>query len=65
MPRRARIDATGALHHIVIRWIERFKDDTDREDFIERLSSLPQEMDADAIGRYRSVRGHRRCVPLS
>ena len=68
MPRRARIDAPGALHHIVIRGIERkavFKDDTDREDFIERHSSLLQEMDADAIGRYRSVRGHRRCVPLS
>ena len=46
MPRRARIDAPGALHHIVIRGIERkavFKDDTDREDFIERLSSLLQE----------------------
>ena len=68
MPRRARIDAPGALHHIVIRGIESkaiFKDDTDREDFFERLSSLPQEMDADAIGRYRSVHGHRHCVPLS
>jgi putative transposase len=46
MPRRARIDAPGALHHIVIRGIEGkaiFKDDTDREDFIERLSSLLQE----------------------
>ena len=45
LPRRARIDATGALHHIVIRGIERkaiFKDDTDREDFFERLSSLLQ-----------------------
>ena len=45
MPRRARIDSPGALHHIVIRGIERkaiFKDDTDREDFIERLSNLRQ-----------------------
>jgi hypothetical protein len=40
----------------------KFKDDTDREDFIERHSRLLQEMDADAIG---PVRGHRRCVPLS
>jgi REP element-mobilizing transposase RayT len=34
------------LHHIVIRGIERkaiYKDDTDREDFVERLSSLLQE----------------------
>ena len=53
-----RIDAPGAFRHIVIRGFERkaiFKDDTDREDFIERLSRLLQEMDADAIGRYRSL----------
>jgi hypothetical protein len=46
MPRQARIDAPGALHHIVIREIERrgiFKDDKDREDFLERLSGLIQE----------------------
>ncbi|MGB5617233.1 MAG: hypothetical protein WBM78_10360 [Desulfobacterales bacterium] len=63
-----RIEAPSALHHVVTQGIERkaiFKDDTDREDFIERLSKLLQEMDADAIGRYRSVLGHRRCVPLS
>ena len=44
MLRRARIDAPGALHHLVIRGIEGkaiFKR-TDREDFIERLSSLLQ-----------------------
>jgi hypothetical protein len=53
---------------MVIRGIERkaiFKGDTDRVDFIERLSNLLREMDADAIGRYRSVRGHGRFVPLS
>ena len=41
-----------------MRGIERkaiLEDDTDREDFIERHSSLLQEMDADAIGRYRSL----------
>jgi hypothetical protein len=51
-----------------MRVIERktiFENDKDREDFIERLSRLLQEMDADAIGRYRSVRDHCRCVPLS
>jgi putative transposase len=33
MPRKARIDAPGALHYIIIRGIERkaiFKDNTDR-----------------------------------
>ena len=43
MPRQARIDAPGALHHIAIRGIERkriFADDKDREDFMERMSAL-------------------------
>jgi putative transposase len=43
MPGQARIDAPGALHHIVIRGVERkriFVDDKDREDFLERLSGL-------------------------
>jgi REP element-mobilizing transposase RayT len=43
MPRKARIDATGALHHIIIRGIEGrkiFRDDSDREDFLDRLADL-------------------------
>ena len=46
MPRQARIDAPGALQHIIIRGIERtviFKNDTDREDFTDRLGNLLQE----------------------
>ncbi len=46
MPRQARIDAPGALQHIIIRGIERkviFKNDTDREDFIDRLGNLIEE----------------------
>ena len=43
MPRLFRIDAPTVLHHIIIRGIERraiFRDDFDRQDFIERLSIL-------------------------
>ena len=43
MPRKARIDAPGALHHIIIRGIERrriFTDDQDRDNFIERLGEI-------------------------
>ena len=43
MPRRSRIDAPGALHHIVVRGIERkpiFKDDADRNHFLERLENI-------------------------
>jgi len=43
MPRKSRIDASGALHHITARGIEQgiiFRDDADREDFIERLAGI-------------------------
>jgi REP element-mobilizing transposase RayT len=43
MPRLARLDAPGVLHHIIIRGIERrkiFRDDKDRDGFIDRLSDL-------------------------
>ena len=43
MPRKARIDAPGALHHIIGSGIERRKiyiDDDDRENFLERLGRL-------------------------
>jgi REP element-mobilizing transposase RayT len=46
MPRQARIDAAGALHHIIIRGIDRkviFGDDRDREAFLERLARLLSE----------------------
>ncbi|MBW1776747.1 MAG: transposase [Deltaproteobacteria bacterium] len=53
MPRQARIDAPGALHHILTRGIEQrkiFEDDKDREDFLERLSRLVQEMGTVCYG---------------
>jgi REP element-mobilizing transposase RayT len=43
MPRKARIDAPGALHHIIIRGIERkaiFKDTADRANFAGRLGRI-------------------------
>jgi len=43
MPRKARIDAAGALHHVIIRGIEGtkiFRDETDRENFLDRLAEL-------------------------
>jgi len=48
MPRLARLDAPGVLHHIMIRGIERrktFRDNKDRDDFIERLSIILPETD--------------------
>jgi REP element-mobilizing transposase RayT len=46
MPRKARIDAPGALHHIICRGIERrdiFTDDTDRNNFLDRLGNILSE----------------------
>ncbi len=46
MPRQARIDAPGALHHIICRGIERrkiFDDAADRDNFLERLGTILKE----------------------
>ena len=43
MPRQARLDAPGALHHIIIRGIEKraiFRDDTDEERFLDRFGDV-------------------------
>jgi len=40
MPRKSRMDAPGAVYHILAKGIERkavFQDDRDRGDFLERL----------------------------
>lgn len=49
MPRQARIDAPGALHHIIVRGIERkaiFRDDQDRFDYLSRVERLFTETSA-------------------
>ena len=46
MPRKARIDAPGALHYVVLRGIEGrevFEDDTDKDNFVDRLAHLLKE----------------------
>jgi REP element-mobilizing transposase RayT len=46
MPRQARLDAAGTLHHVIIRGIERrhiVKDDEDRRAFVSRLGRLASE----------------------
>ena len=42
MPRKSRIDAAGAIHHVKVRGIERgavFRGDSDRDHFLERLGA--------------------------
>jgi putative transposase len=46
MPRRARIDAPGAVHHVIARGIEGtaiFRDDQDRDFFLKRLGDIVTE----------------------
>jgi putative transposase len=50
MQREARKDATGALHHVIVRGIERkkiFRSDYDRENFVKRLSERVPEKKTD------------------
>jgi len=52
MPRKARIDAPGALHHVVIRGIERrkiFRSNDDRLNLVKRLSELVPETKTDCL----------------
>jgi len=53
MPRKARIDASGALHHIIVRGIERrriFSDDKDRDNFVDRLGDIVTETETFCFG---------------
>jgi REP element-mobilizing transposase RayT len=53
MPRKARIDAPGAFHHIICRGIERrkiFYDDTDRDNFLKRLENILKETSTPCYG---------------
>jgi len=46
MPRQARLDTPGTLHHVIIRGIEKkniVKNKYDRKDFVERLGNLSTE----------------------
>ncbi len=48
MPRQARIDAPGALQHVIARGIERrtlFEDDRDRHHFLDRLGQILEKGD--------------------
>jgi putative transposase len=46
VPRQARLDAPGTLHHVILRGIEKRRivdDDKDRQNFVKRLGDLAEE----------------------
>ena len=48
MPRQARLDATGTLHHVIVRGIEKRKivdDRADRDNFVSRMGQIASETD--------------------
>jgi len=53
MPISARLDAPGILHHIIIRGIERrniFRNNKDRDNFIDRLSDFGKKVSESSKG---------------
>ncbi len=60
MPRQARLDAPGTLHHVIIRDLERgaiVKDDADREAFVKPQRDCDPEQ---KVSSNRSAVGPRR-----
>jgi len=60
MPRKARLDAPGTLHHVIIRGIEKrniVNNQYDRKDFVERLGHLAEETDT-AIYAWALLNNH-------
>jgi len=46
MPRKARLDVPGTLHHVMVRGIDGiniFRDEEDRKSFVGRVRSLAKE----------------------
>jgi len=73
MLRKSRIDAPGAVHHVIIRGIERssiFKDSKDYENFISRLALLLSETSTSCYA-WALMKNHVHlllrsgCVPLA
>ena len=52
MPRKSRIDAAGALHHVIARGIDRgkiFQDPTDKRNFIDRLENIIKDTETSCF----------------
>jgi len=60
VPRQARLDALGTLHHVIIRGIEQRQivdDDKDRRNFVNRMGTLALETDT-AINAWALMTNH-------
>lgn len=63
MPRKARLDAYGTLHHVMARGIERssiFRSDKDKTDFLEHLGLFAEELDTYPWSGHSVIMGKKR-----
>lgn len=63
MPRQARLDASGTLHHVIVRGIEKRKivdDTTDRKNFVSRMGQIAADTDT-AIYAWSLMSNHFLC----
>jgi REP element-mobilizing transposase RayT len=66
MPRHARIDAPGALHHVIVRGIARsaiFYDNGDRDRLIDRIRLQGRPSNYQILGWRRTGKAERRETP--
>ena len=53
MPRQARLDAPGTLHHVIVRGIEKTRivdDRKDRENFVKRMGEIASDISTTIYG---------------
>ncbi len=53
VPRQARLDAPGTLHHVIVRGTEKRRivdDEKDRQNFVKRLGDLAKETQTKIYG---------------
>ena len=64
MPRQARLDAPGTLHHVMIRGIEGvniFGDDKDREHFLSRVGEIERATGTQILAAWALMDNHYLC----
>jgi len=63
MPRLARLDSPGTLHHVMIRGIEKRRiadDDQDRRDWVDRLGAVALETETRILA-WSLMKNHYLC----